>query len=109
MSGKPGRSGTNKGQDRPFKEALLIALKEADGDHKKLRRVAEALIAKAIDGDVQAIREIADRTDGKPRQENEHTGPGGGPLVFEEVRRIIVDTANPDAEGVRPADEAEPV
>jgi hypothetical protein len=33
-----------------------------------LRQVAAALIAKAIEGDMQAIRELADRTDGKVAQ-----------------------------------------
>jgi hypothetical protein len=34
----------------------------------KLRDVAEALVAKGMDGDIQAIKEIADRLDGKVPQ-----------------------------------------
>jgi hypothetical protein len=48
---------------------LRIAIKEAHADGgDKLRKVAEALVDKAITGDVPAIREIADRLDGKVPQ-----------------------------------------
>jgi hypothetical protein len=44
------------------------------------------LIDKASAGDVQAIREIGDRLDGKPAQAVEHSGEGGGPLQVSVVR-----------------------
>lgn len=49
---------------------LNIAIHEASekGGGTKLRDVADALIAKAIAGDVQAIKEVADRLDGKVPQ-----------------------------------------
>ncbi len=48
---------------------LRIALKEAHAEGgDKLRRVAEALVDKAMTGDVPAIKEIADRLDGKVPQ-----------------------------------------
>jgi hypothetical protein len=65
MAGVKGRSGTNKGQDKPFAEALRLEILNAKDDHKALRRVARALIDKAGTGDVQAIKEVADRLDGK--------------------------------------------
>ena len=34
-------------------------------DPEKLRKIAEALYAKAADGDIQAAKEIGDRIDGK--------------------------------------------
>jgi len=37
-----------------------------------LRRAANALMQKAISGDVPAIKEVADRLDGKVPQGNEH-------------------------------------
>ena len=73
MAGKPGRSGTNKNQDRPWKEALMLAVNERMGDQKKLRLLANKLVDKALEGDVQALKEIGDRMDGKPRQEIEAT------------------------------------
>lgn len=48
---------------------LRVALKEAHAEGgDKLRRVAEALVDKAMTGDVPAIKEIADRLDGKVPQ-----------------------------------------
>ena len=49
---------------------LNIAIKEAiEGtDKTKLRAVADALVDKAMSGDVQAIKEVADRIDGKVPQ-----------------------------------------
>lgn len=45
-----------------------MQLKEAGDDHKALRIIAAKLIEKAQEGDMQAIKELADRTDGKPAQ-----------------------------------------
>jgi hypothetical protein len=73
MAGKPGRSGTNKGQDKPWREALWKAVCELDGDEKKLVRIARAVVTAASTGDMQAAREIGDRLDGKPRQEIDAT------------------------------------
>ena len=49
---------------------LNIAIKEAiEGtDKTKLRAVADALVDKAMSGDVAAIKEVADRIDGKVPQ-----------------------------------------
>jgi hypothetical protein len=61
QSGNPG----GRPKDKPFAEALRMELKAAGKDHRALRKIARALIAKAEDGDLPAIREIADRLDGK--------------------------------------------
>ena len=52
-------------RERPFNDALRIALKR---DPLRLHRIAERLADKAEAGDLAAIREIADRLDGKPTQ-----------------------------------------
>lgn len=52
-------------REKPFNDALRMALR---GDPLRLRRIAEKLAEKAEDGDLTAIREIADRLDGKPTQ-----------------------------------------
>jgi hypothetical protein len=52
-------------REKPFNEALRIALR---GDPLRLRRIAEKLATLAEDGDLAAIRELADRLDGKPTQ-----------------------------------------
>jgi hypothetical protein len=55
--------------EKTFANMLRVALKEAHekgGDN--LRQVAQALVTKALTGDVPAIKEIADRMDGKVPQ-----------------------------------------
>lgn len=64
----PGRPPGAQNKDKPFRDALRLAINEADGDNKRLRRVAEKLIDRAIEGDVSAIKEIGDRLDGKVAQ-----------------------------------------
>lgn len=52
--------------EKTFANMLRIAIKEAHEDGgNKLRKVADALVDKAMTGDVPAIREVADRLDGK--------------------------------------------
>ena len=63
MAGRPPK-------EKSFAAMLNIAIKEAiEGSEKtKLRLVADALVSKAMAGDVQAIKEVADRLDGKVPQ-----------------------------------------
>lgn len=67
-------------KEKSFANMLNIALKEADGESTKLRRIADKLVEKAIEGDMQAIKEIADRTDGKAFQQVEISGDPDNPL-----------------------------
>ena len=53
---------------------LNVAIREAhDEGRDKLRGVADKLVELALNGDMQAIKEVADRLDGKPAQETEVT------------------------------------
>jgi hypothetical protein len=52
-------------REKPFNDALRIALR---GDPHRLRRIADKLATLAEEGDLGAIRELADRLDGKPAQ-----------------------------------------
>lgn len=55
--------------EKTFANMLRVALKEAhEAGGDNLRQVAEALVKKALTGDVAAIREVADRVDGKVPQ-----------------------------------------
>ena len=67
--------------DKSFLDALRISVNEvdpkSDSGKKKLRRIADQLVKKALEGDVQAINHIADRLDGKPRQAVELSDPDG--------------------------------
>lgn len=60
-------------REKPFLDALRMELAAAGKDHKALRAIARQLIAKAEEGDMMAIREFADRLDGKPMQAIEAT------------------------------------
>ena len=44
---------------------------------KRLNVIADNLVRMACAGDVQAIKEVGDRLDGKPKTTNEHSGPDG--------------------------------
>src|SRR6266540_7199690 len=64
-------------RDKIYREALRLELADmSEGvDLKKLRQIARAHIEKAASGDMQAIKELADRLDGRPAQILEHSGP----------------------------------
>lgn len=56
-------------KDQAWRDALRIAVKEAMGNGTtKLRALAEKTVELALSGDMQAIKEIGDRLDGKPVQ-----------------------------------------
>ena len=66
MAGRPPK-------EKSFANMLGIELAQVLGivDGKpitKLRKIAEVLVAKAMEGDMTAINAVADRTDGKPMQ-----------------------------------------
>lgn len=67
---QPGQSGNPAGRpkSKPFREAIQRALDEAGNDKDALQAVATALVGKAMMGDVPAIKELADRMDGKVAQ-----------------------------------------
>lgn len=72
--------GNNNGaKNKPWREAIE---KELTGNKnaKKLRKLAVALIEQAEQGNMQAIKELGDRLDGKPAQATEHSGPDGGDI-----------------------------
>jgi len=58
---------------RPFASALRRALTEAGTDRAALVAIAAALVDKAMAGDMNDIREVADRMDGKSVQATEMT------------------------------------
>lgn len=83
---KPGQSGNPGG--RPKKKLLDEVLEEllAAGDSKECYAIGRALLKKARKGDSKTAQLVAERTQGKPRQPVEHTGPGGGPIQVDLTR-----------------------
>ncbi len=77
--------------EKTFANMLRIAINEAAEDGgTNLRKVADARGAKAISGDVQAIKEIADRLDGKAIQQTVVNGDEDGGAVVHAVEFRIV-------------------
>ena len=56
-------------RQKPFVDALRMEICAGNAP-RHLRAIARKLFEKALHGDLQAIREIADRLDGKPAQAN---------------------------------------
>lgn len=77
---KPGNpGGPGRGPSRPFREALDAALKGGN-----LSEVTQSLVHQAKKGNVHAIKEIAERLDGKVDQQHKITG-GDEPLVIHHI------------------------
>lgn len=77
---KPGQTGNAGG--RPKRKLVDRALEELleEADSTKALAIAKALIEQAVNKDVAAARLIAERTEGKPIQKVEHSGPDGSPV-----------------------------
>lgn len=68
-----------------------LAIKRAlarrgEGDYRKgLDKLAEKVVEAAEEGDTKAWQDIADRFDGKPKQQTEITGADGKDLIPESI------------------------
>lgn len=70
--------------------ALEREVDKGDGEPtKRITMIADKLVEKAAEGDIQAIKEVFDRTEGKAMQALELSGADGAPIEL--VKRVIVD------------------
>jgi hypothetical protein len=71
------------------RRAVMRRLENEEGKPQKIERLADNLVELAMDGDIQALREVGDRLDGKPKAttESETTIKGTLKLVKEVVRQ----------------------
>jgi hypothetical protein len=84
MAGRPPK-------EKSFANMLNVAIKEANEQGvTKLREVADALVREAIAGNVPAIKEIAERLDGKVPQAMIGDDDSDPINLVTEIRRIIV-------------------
>ena len=67
-----------------LKRALARSGKNVDGG---LNKVCDQLVKAAVNGEQWAVKEIADRIDGKPAQSINHGGQEGSPI---EVREVVI-------------------
>jgi hypothetical protein len=93
-------------RDKIYREALRLELADmSEGvDLKKLRQIARAHIERAAGGDMQAIKELADRLDGRPAQMLEHSGPDTEPItkVVNEIVHVYRTPEEIAADGEEP-------
>jgi len=67
MANKGGQEGNINWKGKVWNDALRRAIVQDDG--LRLRKAAEKLLDKAADGEAWAVKEIADRLDGKAAQD----------------------------------------
>lgn len=101
MAGVAGRSGTGKRESRPWRDAIMRAVKRriaGKGSPQALEVLADKVVELGLDGDVSALKEIGDRLDGRPVQAQAHSGDGEGAPI-----PVLIHTGVP-----RSAEDAEP-
>lgn len=86
-------------KEKSFANMLRIAINEAIVDDQgvskpKLRAVAEMLVTKALEGDMAAIKEVADRLDGKAAQAVELSGSIETPSGLTDAELELIATAS---------------
>jgi hypothetical protein len=72
-------------KDKLWRAAILRALERRSrvAQVEALDEIAEKLVALCMGGeDLGALKELGDRLDGKPKQQIEASGEGGGPIVI---------------------------
>lgn len=89
--GAPLGNNNSSKNNRLWAETIRRAVVQGDGE--ALRRIADKLLAMAEDGDIQAMREIGDRLDGKPKQQTELSGPEGGAIPMQTVVNFVTPGA----------------
>jgi hypothetical protein len=77
MAAPEGNTNSNI-NNRLWANTIRRAVLQADAT--KLRAIADKLIDLASEGDMQAIKELGDRLDGKPSQSTEISGPDGSAI-----------------------------
>jgi len=92
----------NGAKQRLVEQALIRAIKQRDleaGDGETLRKIAEAMLDRALKGDPLGFDRIADRLDGKPAQQLQHTGADDGPVLHKIVREVTALAPTPRSSG----------
>jgi hypothetical protein len=92
-----GNANSGRKQEKPFRDALRMELAAAGTDMFALRAIARALMDKAIGGEGWAIKELADRTDGKVPQSIIGGDEGDNPVSV--ITRIELVAPSVDGQG----------
>jgi hypothetical protein len=95
MAGNPN---SGRKQEKPFRDALRLELAAAEQNQRGLRLIAKRLIEAAEEGKMDAIKELADRVDGKVPQSI--SGDEENPLNFvHTITRQIISAKPTDTDG----------
>lgn len=106
MASKGGQLGNNNpARGKLWNDALRKAITQEDG--KRLRRAAEQLLDKAAEGEAWAIKELADRLDGKAFQQIELSGDPENPLSVKGELNVSVLSTSALAEIMQAKDAAD--
>ena len=84
IANKGNKNGARK--SRVLNDTLKRRLMQDDGE--EANKIILALLTKAKDGDVSAIREVFDRAEGKVLNENKISGDSDQPLIIQVVTGI---------------------
>lgn len=106
---------SHRNRERPFRDGSLLPqlIAKANGKPSALDRIAARLIKKALDGDLDAIKEIANRCDGQaPRVLAQQQGDIPMFLTVQwlaqppahEQQQVKVIDAEPDDAATKPGD-----
>lgn len=63
-----GNANSGRRAEKPFADALRMEIAEVGADHKALRQIAKHVLTRAMNGEMEAIDFVVNRTDGKPHQ-----------------------------------------
>ncbi len=98
MAGAP-LGNNNAGKARLWRQALDKVLREHQSgkgsrgeQYQALQEIGKKLVEMAIEGDMQAIKEIGDRIDGKVAQVI--AGDSENPIAIQEIQRVIVNASS---------------
>lgn len=96
-----------RGQDASLKavpggkSGFIVRQIKAIGSGATQKVVPEYSADVSLSREIRAVAEQAAMELGQWSEKHEFTGKDGGPMEIQRIERVIVDPANPDAQGVR--------
>ena len=106
MTFQPGNKCGKGRKDKPWRDALVMALKRAELGNA-IHLIADRCVADALAGDKDARREIAERMDGKVPQAIAGDDGSDPVRLLQRIERVIVDPRHQDGESVQAASSAD--
>jgi HPt (histidine-containing phosphotransfer) domain-containing protein len=81
----------NGAKGKQWADAVKRAIRTKYGKEwdESLEELAKGLVEAAAAGDLQALKEVGDRLDGKPKQQTEISGPDGEAIPMRTVVNFV--------------------